>query len=760
MALRHPSPITAFLGTVAADGEASRWLLQAVASGPGPGLERETAVVQDPGTAAGLDLILGAHATAMLDDGQLAAVGIERTALNRGAATPVDPETWRAVVGEVQRWGRGQALAAATARLVTEAIAGSVDAGGRLHPERVSPFAHLAGRAEAEAHHALLAYAAELDDEARRWNRAANRSSTVALAALGLVPTVGLVATPIGVGWAFFFEGRPTDAELTAYEGLWEDHYGAADGSAWQPAIAKAWLDQRLGDRGSAAVEVMVPGVGLRSVEFEAEARPGHYRWRHPRHRAVALVHHRPGGRHARSVPRRPGAAGSPTDGLGLRDRRGLPGRDPGQTTGRPPAEGVVRARRSGGDHRGGVDRPLAARAAMRGRKRRSPARPAAGRTVLVLLAILLALTALVVVVVAPRSSVIEPEPEVVLTIPTGRVAGGVALGDSVIVALSEETDVFGGRTQLVRLDLATGAELERVTLADWSTVEGLAVFDGDLVLRLRGRLAGVPGSSVRWFKNFRVSGEFWLTIVDGDTLQAIQQYQLPPLDWGSEDPLYDHEPLVVIDDVYWGPGSGLWGGRIRVDLRSGETWAAGDVLSPPVHEVFPWRDRMVVVMGSWVRVEDVATNEIVHRFYEDDYPRMVNGPGYLIAFRAHEGEVWATNIWEEQDGFPLRLDLETGDLVEGQPSTSIPAAAFTSGGHRLELLRDHPVAPFQYRPSPEPGDRWRRVDPDTYEVLDTFDLGPWRLMFATPDHLWVTAERDQGPGVDLARIPLVPPTR
>ena len=65
------------------------------------------------------------------------------------------------------------------------------------------------------------------------------------------------------------------------------------------------------------------------------------------------------------------------------------------------------------------------------------------------------------------------------------------------------------------------------------------------------------------------------------------------------------------------------------------------------------------------------------------------------------------------------------------------------------------PALPNRFVPPPEPGDRWRRVDPATDEVLDVLDLGTWRPVFATPGHLWVTAPTEDRSGIDLARVPL-----
>jgi len=276
------SPITAFLAAASLDHDASVQVIRAVAERAAAIGSSGEPVVSDPGTAAGLDVLLGVNAALAVDPDALVAVGLASPGDRVAPGRPIGLAQWRAVVDEVHRWGRGEAVAAATADLAMRAIAGAIDADGGLHVDRVAPFAQLAGRAEAEAHHARLGYASGLDDAARSWNRHASRTVAVATTALGLVPVVGSSSIPAGLGWAFLFEGRPTDAELREHRQRWAAHYEEGRGHRWTSAVAGGWLGWALADTGTAKVELIVPGGGRQTVELRSTGQSGRYRWRHP----------------------------------------------------------------------------------------------------------------------------------------------------------------------------------------------------------------------------------------------------------------------------------------------------------------------------------------------------------------------------------------------------------------------------------------------------------------------------------------------
>lgn len=283
-------PITAFLAAVASDQDASVRIVRAVADRAAATGSADEATIGDPGTAAGLDVLLGANAALVIDPDDVRAVGLAPPGGGAGLERPIDPAQWRAVVGEVHRWGRGEVLAAATADLAATAITGAIDADGHLHVDRVAPFAQLAGRAEAEAHRARLSYAVGLDDEARSWNRQASRTVAVANTALGLVPVVGPSSIPAGLGWTFLFEGRPTDAELREHRDRWAAHYEDGRGHRWTSAVASGWLGWALAGSGTAEVELIVPGRGHQVVELRSTGQPGRFHWRDPDTDAWSLL--------------------------------------------------------------------------------------------------------------------------------------------------------------------------------------------------------------------------------------------------------------------------------------------------------------------------------------------------------------------------------------------------------------------------------------------------------------------------------------
>ncbi len=382
------------------------------------------------------------------------------------------------------------------------------------------------------------------------------------------------------------------------------------------------------------------------------------------------------------------------------------------------------------------------------------------GRRGLVSVALALLVIGLVGMVVGRLlwpSSVLRPDPKPVLELPGGEVVGGAAVGESVVLVLSERDVAGHGQTTLIRLDRTTGAELDRVVLGPWSAIDEAAEVDGDLVLRLRGRIPGVPGVLLPPLASEDAAAfddEVWLVVVDGTTLVPIRQYQLPPLQVAPQFPEVE-EPLVVIDGVFWMLGSASR--RARIDLRTGEAWFGRDVVALAISAVIDLGDELIVAAWGTVRVVDADTGEVLTWFRDEEYPAMLTDV-QPVDFRVHENQVWAAPLLFEVDDLPLRLDLETGALVDERPSTSIPGALFESGGSRWELIGRRNVPLDRRIPTPRDVDRWRRVDPETNQVVAVFELGSWRPVFATPDALWVTRDRDEWPGPQVARIPLDAP--
>jgi len=385
------------------------------------------------------------------------------------------------------------------------------------------------------------------------------------------------------------------------------------------------------------------------------------------------------------------------------------------------------------------------------------------GRRALVVVALaLLAVGGAVAVLDRPRPSAdLRPDPDPVLDLPDGEIVGGVAVGESVVVVLSqemeEEEEAAGrDRTTLIRLDPQTGAEQARVVLGPWSAMDEVAEVDGDLVLRLRGRLPGVPGILLPASASDDLApfdAGVWLVVVDGSTLAPVRQYQLPPFRISTRSAEVV-EPLVIVDGVYWMLGASSW--RARIDLRSGEAWFARDVFARVISGVIELDGRLVVVAWGIVRVIETGTGDIAARYQATDFPAMMTD-FQPVDFRVHENQVWAAPLVRDVDDLPRRLDLETGMLVDVRPSTPIPGLAFESGGSRWELIGRRVVPVEPRRPIPEPGDRWRQVVPETNQVVAVVDLGSWQPIFATPGDLWVTGDGDDGPGAQLARISLEP---
>lgn len=282
----NPSPITAFLRAVGADGEAARWVLLAAARA----IEERGPIVQNEATAAGLDLILAAHATAVFRPGALEAVGIEPSGLNDRAPVAVDSDRWRAVHGEVLRHGRGQALAWATDSLVSRAIVGAIDDDGRFHAGKTRPFAHLAARVQAETYEASYTHAASLDEAAERRNRTVSAVVGMGIGSIGFVSgsaglVAGLVGWGAGGGWSWFFDGHDTDHEIRERREKWIAEYYLRDPARWEKEVGAASLMARSRAGGEGRIDLVVPGRGPRNVPFRrrGETAAAGFEWRDPR---------------------------------------------------------------------------------------------------------------------------------------------------------------------------------------------------------------------------------------------------------------------------------------------------------------------------------------------------------------------------------------------------------------------------------------------------------------------------------------------
>ncbi len=340
--------------------------------------------------------------------------------------------------------------------------------------------------------------------------------------------------------------------------------------------------------------------------------------------------------------------------------------------------------------------------------------------------------------------------PEHVLRLPGGRVAGGVAIDGSVVVAVTDTEGWRAGPTTLIRFDAETGAERERIELTTWSAVDELAAVDGAVLLRVRGRLPGIETIEQAWEPSILVDGELFLVELDATSLRPVRQFQLPPLD-GDDLLVLAHEPIVVIDRSVWilgvGPGAG------RVDLAAGTIESlrrpAFDI-QPGVVGVIVDSGRLAIVRREEVWIFDLGSGELLRHDTVRSLP--IDTTFRITSFHAHEGAVW---VHQHLPGFPVRLDLDDGSLVDERPSTDLPAWTFVSGGHRWNLHRATFVYGAEMTPTPEPGDRWSRVDPVDHEVRSTFDLGPWQPRFAAAGHLWVTRPADDGLGLDLGRRPI-----
>lgn len=294
--LSSDSPITSLLGTAADDDVLSRWVLLDTSRVVQAG---DQVAVRDPGTAAGLDLILANHATLFFSPAELAAVGIDPTTLNDGTATivgdqrtsfapyPVQSIDVRAVYGEVLRFGRGQALALAADDLLDQAVAGAVDGDGFFQRTAARPFAQLAGWTDVRAEEAFFAYAANLDAEAREANRRINTAASFGLGVTGLLPGLGIPATVADTSWTYFFQGYPTTAELEARRDDRAEDFERNLIDRYETIAADALLRNELAAAGAGQTPslpvVLSSGetiaVAIRQVETDGAVS---YEWQHP----------------------------------------------------------------------------------------------------------------------------------------------------------------------------------------------------------------------------------------------------------------------------------------------------------------------------------------------------------------------------------------------------------------------------------------------------------------------------------------------
>lgn len=280
-------PITSFLGVAAGNGESSRRVILFIADAAddgdvsGGGGHEDGRVLRDPGTAAGVDLIMAAHATVMFRPSELRAVGIERTDLNDGPGRNVGAEEWKAVHGEVLGWGRGQALALRADGLLDQAIVGSIDEDGVFHVERTRSFAQIAARTEAEAYEALFNYGAELDEEAKSKNREANIAASLFFDLVGTVPhpAAALAGATGGGLWAGFFDGYPTDRELSALKSAWDEQFADDLDQDWAWLIMDRTLDEATPGDGEGphygVAQLNVSGQGAEQVRVRRIVRNG-----------------------------------------------------------------------------------------------------------------------------------------------------------------------------------------------------------------------------------------------------------------------------------------------------------------------------------------------------------------------------------------------------------------------------------------------------------------------------------------------------
>lgn len=258
-------PITKFLATASADDESSYRILNRAARDP-------DLAFSDAGVAAGVDAVLAQHATLMYPEDALEAVGIEPTTMKghyplgrtRGyteASGPMTADKWKAVHAKTLAYGQGWQLAAKTDELTGEALAGSIDA-GPLDSQHVRPFATFAGAIRSEAIEGSFSYNAELDEEAKEYNRRVNTAVSAMISATTL--TAGPFAS-IGsgaAGAAFTYSDPfsiPEDNELTALRDQFTElqFVQQSSGEKWANQIHPLVLDKAVAQ---GEIEVVVPG--------------------------------------------------------------------------------------------------------------------------------------------------------------------------------------------------------------------------------------------------------------------------------------------------------------------------------------------------------------------------------------------------------------------------------------------------------------------------------------------------------------------
>lgn len=335
-----------------------------------------------------------------------------------------------------------------------------------------------------------------------------------------------------------------------------------------------------------------------------------------------------------------------------------------------------------------------------------------------------------------------EAPPEVILHA-DGYLAGGVQLGDEVIVATVDAEGV----TFLSRYDQATGEERGRVALADVRAVEDIAAFEGSIILRLVGRLPGVAAVVLWWSPHEPVSlTEVWLVVVDGATLEPARQYRLPPVvAWVGP-----YEPLTLIDGTVWFHATGLGDGRI--DLRTGRTDTRPGDDQPGIIDVGRDSGKLIVTRYSSIQIYDIETGEV------DWYPNVdQDWAEPLGGFRFYDSQIWSGGLEPDDRYQYYRFDPESGEMADPVPWSDLPVWSFESGGYRWELFNPDSNPARHPAVQAAEGDRWRRVAVDSGEVIDVHDFGRYAPRFATDDFVWLHRRTGDGPGYELARLPLRP---
>lgn len=340
-------------------------------------------------------------------------------------------------------------------------------------------------------------------------------------------------------------------------------------------------------------------------------------------------------------------------------------------------------------------------------------------------------------------------EPEVVAAFAGQHVGGGGQVGDSVIVATSTLRGRGDPATTLIELDARSGDELARSHLVDANAVDGLAVVDDSVVLRVRSRVPDVAAAEVWWPESARFAGELWLAVVDPDGLEPVRQYQIAPFDKSDGYLFTAEEPMTVIDGVYWLLGSGM--GQGPIDIRTGQSQAEPNDWLPTIRSVHHDDGELVIVRAARIQTFDLATGQLIVDHGFADLQALPIGSG----FRYHENQIWMSGIQgDDWDQF-YRYDIDTLTMSDPRPNSDFPNYAFESGRFRWEMRRNSALHVPAAVLTAEPGDRWRQVDIETGETVDELDLGRWLPRFATDDHLWLTRSIDDGTGEELGRLEL-----